>query len=93
MRKKQTSSKLLKSEKNRILVRMSLLDQNSDEYNKLLLNLKELDGIQNGNFQKVGPIIIGAAANIAGIVLVMNYERLNIFTTKAFGLAFKVKSI
>lgn len=93
MRKKQTSSKLLKNEKNRILIKMSTLEQNSEEYSKLLSTLKELDGIQNGNFQKVGPTIIGAAVNILGIVLVMNYERTNIFTTKAFGLAFKVKSI
>jgi hypothetical protein len=41
--------------------------------------------------QKILPTVLGVTANIGGLLLVMNYERLNIFVTKAFGLVYKPK--
>lgn len=35
--------------------------------------------------------IIGSVASIAGIVLVLNYEKLNVITSKAFGFIGKLK--
>jgi hypothetical protein len=37
--------------------------------------------------------VVAAGANILGILLVLNYERANVITTKAFGMIFKGRNI
>lgn len=37
--------------------------------------------------------VIAVATNILGLLLVLNFEKANVITTKAFGMIFKVKNI
>lgn len=92
--KKQNAKKLLRKEQERILSNMAYEDPASDEYETLLDRSQIISDLlkeENETFRKVGPTILGVAANLTGILMVMNYERFSIFTTKAFGLAFKPK--
>ena len=96
MARKSSSKKLLKEEENRLLVALSKVKPGSVEYNAIMDELEKLYSLKkvnNETFQKVAPTLFGIAGNIAGLALVMNYERLNIIVTKAFGLAYKVRQV
>lgn len=53
----------------------------SDQLKKLYA-LKEID-----SKRKVSPdAVVGAVTNLAGMVLIINYERVHVITTKALGM-------
>lgn len=54
-----------------------------------LRTLYEAKGIKNPSIISADTLI-SAGANLLGILLVINHERLNVLTTKAFGMVRKV---
>jgi hypothetical protein len=79
------------TEVKRVLARMSELDAESLQYNQAAKNLKELmeaKGLKSK--ATISPeAILAAATNIAGILLILNFEKLDIVTTKAIGFISK----
>jgi Uma2 family endonuclease len=88
--KKDKRTKLEK-EIDGVITIMSLERPSSPEYKAMAANLVELykAKAQERN-RRVSPDTIAIiAGNLAGLVLIMNYERLNIITTKALGFVIK----
>ena len=77
----------------RLISEMSLLKPNSDEYTAAAKNLASLQESRYANkkhdFSK--DAILAASANIAGILLVLNFERVGVLTSKAFSLVSKIR--
>lgn len=73
---------------------MISLNSDSDEYAKMNKQLAELI-VTRTKLQstgKIGPEIwMPVAANLAGILLIMNHERVNVIATKALGQVTKLK--
>ena len=67
-------------------------DHESDEYGKIVENISRLQKLKEGSKKTVSPdALVAVGGNLLGLVLVMNYERLNIITSKAFGMIWKVR--
>ena len=60
-----------------------LHDPSSEDYTTIARNVETL--------AKAKDAILGAATSLAGIVAVLQYERLAVVSSKAFGLIMKVK--
>lgn len=78
-----------------ILIEMAECESDSDEYLELLDRLQRLYAIrQNTNKPRksISPdTALTVAGNLAGIALIVNYEKLNVVTSKAMNLLLKVK--
>jgi hypothetical protein len=81
----------LENEIARLLKVLKAEEPNTEKYDKVadqlvkLYKLKEVD-----SKKRVSPDALAAAAtNIAGILLVINFERVHVITTKAFGMVLK----
>lgn len=76
------------------LASMSTLDpKESPEYATMVAHLETLYSLRNASAPK--PMSTGEkatiAANIAGILLVLNHERLGVITSKAFSIITKLR--
>lgn len=72
-------------------------DANTEEYDSItdqIVKLMELQNkLQTSKSWKPSPdAMIGAASSILGIVLILNYEKLGIVTTKAINFVRQTKS-
>lgn len=94
--KRHTTKSLLRKEKVRLLKELARMIPKSEEYKTTadqLEQLAKISTIESSGYTRVAPTIYGVVGNLTGLLLVMNYEKIgNIFTTKGFGLAYKVKS-
>lgn len=78
-----------------ILVRLNGMDSSTEEYSDTadqLIKLAKLKKEINPSWMPSPDAIVGAAASILGIILVLNYEKLGIVTSKAWsfiGRSFK----
>jgi len=74
---------------------MSTLDPASEEYAVAVNQLSVLAGAKVGIEPASPPVdkaaIVSAGSSLAGILLVMNFERLSIIATKAFGLITRIR--
>nr|DAK38940.1 MAG TPA: hypothetical protein [Caudoviricetes sp.] len=74
---------------------MSKLDPASEEYAVAVNQLSVLAGAKVGIEPASPPVdkaaLVSAGSSLAGILLVMNFERLSIIATKAFGLITRVR--
>lgn len=71
-----------------LLAEMANTKHGSDEYSQLadeLIKLMEAGSFKSSSFLK-WEMILPIVANIAGILLVLNYEKLDIISSKAFGM-------
>jgi len=75
--------------------KLSLTKSGTEEYAVLTEQLANLYSIQNDikkNKDKVSmDTLFIAGANLAGILAIVNYERLNVVTSKAFQLLLKIR--
>jgi len=67
----------------------------TDEYTKILDQIVRLNKLkEKPSSSRVSPdALIAVFGNLAGIVLIINHERVNVITTKALGFVMKSKSI
>lgn len=78
---------LMNDEVTRILERMRELNVDSDEYKKLLKSLEGLESVKNKSHMKLSPdAILNAGVSILSVLLVLNFEKLGVITSKAFRL-------
>lgn len=73
----------------KILLELNVHDPESSEYATNLTNLERLRALQDTETwtRKIDPTQVAAvAANLLGIGLIVNYEKLNVVTTKAIGM-------
>ena len=80
------TKKTIEEETKRVLNLMSLEEVGSDKYMEYLKVYKELVEIKKKRFTISPDILINAATNLIGILLVINHENLNVITSKSFGL-------
>jgi len=69
-----------------VLEELSGLDRDSEEYRKTVENLKvlcEARGVKNPSAPSIDTVL-SVAANIIGILLVLNFERSGTIVSKAF---------
>ena len=80
-------------EVDRVLSQMSDLDPTSNEYHTVVKNLDILTKAQQSStdrrFSK--DAILAASANLAGIILILGYEKANVITTKAISFIPKTR--
>lgn len=76
------------SEIDRILEKMKGLDVESNEYKKCLERLEVLAGLEvEGKKEGIDKnTILKGAFSVASILIVLYYEKVNVITSKAFGL-------
>lgn len=76
-----------------VQTQMDSYDAHSDEFIRMAEQLETLYKIKAMPRQNrvSADTVATIAANLAGIALIINYERLHIITTKAFGLIAKTK--
>ena len=79
----------LEKEIERVLEQMNTMPVESDEYAKAVERLKVLHEARGVKSPKeIGmDTLVTVGANLIGVLLVLNYERLNVITSKAFALA------
>ena len=74
---------------------MATLDPAGEEYAIAVNQLSVLAGAKVGIEPASPPVdkaaLVSAGSSLAGILLVMNFERLSIIATKAFGLITRVR--
>lgn len=75
----------MQNEIDRVLETMKSQPVNTKEYKLAAENLKVLMETENKSKISADTIVL-AATNIAGLLLVLNFERLGVITSKAFGM-------
>lgn len=78
-----------------ILEEMKVFDPHSPEYAGLLEKLERLSALQAKETwtRRIDPTQVAAvAANLAGIVTIVNFEKINVLTSKAVGMLHRTKT-
>jgi hypothetical protein len=95
MKKTQTEPSALEDAIDNLLSEMKSTDPISDEYGKLVERLDKLHKMkvaEKDNRKRVSAdTIVTVGANLAGIVLILGFERAHIVTSKALGFVLKSK--
>lgn len=89
--KKQSA---LEKEIERMETLMSTLDPDSKEYYRMIAQIERISDIERQNkkrFDVSGDTIVLAGVNLAGILLILQHERLHAVSTKALGFISKLK--
>jgi hypothetical protein len=83
----------LNQEIERVISKLEKIEPHEENYEKIVRNLQVLYEAKATNAKaKVSPdVLLAVVANIGGILLILNYEKLGIITTKAMGLLAKNK--
>jgi hypothetical protein len=76
-----------------LLNEMLATDIDSDEYSKLLEKVTKLYKLKEPYIPKAlsRDTLLLVAGNLAGIILILSYERVNILTSKAAGFVMKLR--
>jgi hypothetical protein len=71
------------------------LDPSSDDYSERVDNIVKMYKLKEQDrkfWKRIDPdAVVGAAANIAGILLILHYEQLHVVTSKALPFVHKAK--
>lgn len=72
---------------------METVNADSEEYSKMVQQLETLYKIRSSTKDNRVDVntVVTVAGNLLGIVMILNYERLHIVTTKALGFVMKTK--
>lgn len=89
---KKTEPTALEDEIDRLYEILKTIQPTDEDYDKVSEQYVKLSKLQieTNSKKRVSPdALAGAATNLAGILLVLNFERVNIIATKAFGMVAK----
>lgn len=96
IKKKPVQKTALEETIETLLLEMSLTESTSDEFGKLLDRLEKLHkmkAVEKDSRNRVSPdAILTVGANLAGIVLILGFERAHIVTSKALSFVLKTKA-
>jgi len=83
--------KTLDQEVERVLEQMSSMSVDTVEYRTAVDNLKVLCDARGVKSHRAlsTDVIVAAASNILGVLLILNYEQMHVITSKAISFAFK----
>ena len=83
--------KMLDLEIERVTIKLAGIHEESEEYAVVAQNLERLWKIRNlTQDNQISPDTIALiAANLVGILLILNFEKLDVISTKAFGFIMK----
>jgi len=91
-RKVNSEDPLLNEEIERVLTDISKVSIQSDDYPKLVESLSKLYSLKPEQPKPISNDTLAMiAGNLAGIVLIVGYERANIVTSKALGFVLKLR--
>lgn len=79
-------SNTVEAEQLKLLSELEGLDPHSKEYNEILEHITKLETVKIKKTRISKDAVVGAVASLAGIILVINYERVGAITSKGFGL-------
>jgi hypothetical protein len=79
------------TEVERVLKLMESLSPQTEEYEAAVKNLKVLCDARGVKTTRAlsTDTIVAVAANLIGLLLVLNYEQMHVITSKSFGLIFR----
>jgi len=82
---KPTEPSSLEKEIERLFVKLANLPEASEEYDRVSNQVKKLYPLKETDSKKKvsADVLVGAATNLIGIGMVLNYEQLRVITTKA----------
>lgn len=82
---KPTELNSLEKEIERLFAKLADLPEDSEEYDRVSNQVKKLYPLKETDSKKKvsADVLVGAATNLIGIGLVLNYEQLRIITSKA----------
>lgn len=83
------NKELLDKEIERILREMSLTGPNTPEYTELRASLMDLTFVKEKGISITNPVIQQILGQIGTVLLIMNFERAGIITSKALGFVSK----
>jgi hypothetical protein len=77
----------LEKEIARLFAKLAALPEDSDEYDRVSNQVKKLYPLKETDSKKQvsSDVLVGAAANLAGIVMILQYEHVHVITSKALG--------
>jgi hypothetical protein len=78
---------------NELLRELVQVEGDSEQAERIVARLTELNELEKTNSS--GPVskdaLVTAGANLAGILLILNYERAHVVTSKALGFVMKLR--
>lgn len=90
--KNSTNEKKIKEAIDSLMDAMALESPDSDEYKKMAENLRILQEAKCAKKTWIsGDALFGGLISIGGILLILNYEKLDVIATKALPFVAKVK--
>lgn len=73
-------------------IKMVNCEVNSKEWNDCMKDVSNIKALMGDKPKRIDPnTVILSATNLAGILLIINHERLNVITTKALGFILKAR--
>lgn len=84
--RKPNLSEVVEAEQLKLLSELEGMDSNSKEYAELLAHITSLETVKIKKTRISKDAMVGAFASLAGIVLVLNYERAGAIVSKSFGM-------
>lgn len=80
----------------RVIEKMTSIDPDSDEYAKYLERLNKLADLKETSKKKTPKVstdtIVMVAGNLAGIIMILGFERAHVVTSKALGFVLKPRA-
>ena len=76
----------MQKEIERLMTILSGMDPNDPQYKVVLKNLSDLTEVREKSRLFKPDTLLQVAANLLGIMSVLHYEKIDIITSKAFGL-------
>lgn len=89
--KKKSNKELIEELIDSLTMSISLEDPTSENYKLMTENLKTLEEAKSKEEVVSKDAMIGVMSNIGLALLILNYEKLGVITSKAFSLITKVK--
>ena len=89
--KKKSNKEMIEELIDSLTMSIGLEDPTSEDYKKMTENLKTLEEAKSKEDLVSGDVMISVISNMALALLILNYEKIGVITSKAFQLITKVK--
>lgn len=89
--KKKSNKELIEELIDSLTMSIGLEDPTSEDYKKMTENLKTLEEAKSKEDRVSLDSMIGVLSNMGLALLILNYEKIGVITSKAFQLITKVK--